>query len=85
VKQIVKSLDCSEDCFGCIGLTFSGLSYKKKKAGIFGYLMCLKPEHCWRTTTSWLQWPLLRLVFGMRLVMLCITSLAIRKLPIIRY
>lgn len=35
MKQIVKSLDCSEDCFGCIGLTFSGFSYKKKKAGIF--------------------------------------------------
>ena len=34
-KQFVKALDCSGDCFGYICSTFSGLSYEKKKAGIF--------------------------------------------------
>ena len=35
IKQFVKALDCSEDCFGYICSTFPGLSYEKKKAVIF--------------------------------------------------
>ena len=35
IKQFVKALDCSGDCFGYICSTFPGLSYEKKKAGIF--------------------------------------------------
>ena len=35
MKQFVKALDCSGDCFGYIFSNFSGLSYEKKKAGIF--------------------------------------------------
>ena len=35
MKQFVKALDCSGDCFGCICSTFPGLSYEKKKSGIF--------------------------------------------------
>ena len=35
MKQFVKALDHSGDCFGYICLTFPGLSYEKKKAGIF--------------------------------------------------
>ena len=35
MNQFVKALDCSGDCFGYICLTFPGLSYEKKKAGIF--------------------------------------------------
>ena len=35
VCDIVKALNRSGDCFGYICSTFSGLSYEKKKAGIF--------------------------------------------------
>ena len=35
MKQFVKALDRSGDCFGYICLTFPGLCYEKKKAGIF--------------------------------------------------
>ena len=35
MKQFVKALDCSGDCFGYICSTFPGLCYEKKKAGIF--------------------------------------------------
>ena len=35
MKQFVKALDCSGDCFGYICSTFPGLSYEKKKAEIF--------------------------------------------------
>ena len=35
MKQFVKALDRSGDCFGYICSTFPGLSYEKKKAGIF--------------------------------------------------
>ena len=35
MKQFVKALDRSIDCFGYICSTFAGLSYEKKKAGIF--------------------------------------------------
>ena len=35
MKQFVKALDCSGECFGYICSTFPGLSYEKKKAGIF--------------------------------------------------
>ena len=35
MKQFVKALDRSEDCFRYISSTFPGLSYEKKKAGIF--------------------------------------------------
>ena len=35
MKQFVKALDRSGDCFGYICSTFRGLSYGKKKAGIF--------------------------------------------------
>ena len=35
MKQLVKALDRSEDCFRYICLTFPGLSCEKKKAGIF--------------------------------------------------
>ena len=35
MKQFVKALDRSGDCFGYVCSTFSGLSYEKKKAGIF--------------------------------------------------
>ena len=35
IKQFVKALDCSGDCFEYICSTFPGLSYEKKKAGIF--------------------------------------------------
>ena len=34
MKQFVKALDCSGDCFGYICSTFPGLSYEKRKAGI---------------------------------------------------
>ena len=35
MKQFVKALDRSGDCIGYICSTFLGLSYEKKKAGIF--------------------------------------------------
>ena len=35
MKQFIKVLDCSRDCFKFICSAFSGLSYEKKKAGIF--------------------------------------------------
>ena len=35
MKKFVKALDRSGDCFGYICSTFPGLSYEKKKAGIF--------------------------------------------------
>ena len=35
MKQFVKALDRSGDCFGYIRSTFPGLRYEKKKAGIF--------------------------------------------------
>ena len=35
MKQFVKTLDRSGDCFVYICSTFPGLSYEKKKAGIF--------------------------------------------------
>ena len=35
MKQCVKSLGHSEDCLGCVCLTFPGLSYEKEKAWIF--------------------------------------------------
>ena len=35
MNQFVKALDRSGDCFGYICSTFPGLSYEKKKAGIF--------------------------------------------------
>ena len=35
MKQFVKALDCSGDCFGYISSTFPVLSYEKKKAGIY--------------------------------------------------
>ena len=35
MKQFVKALDCSGDYFKYICSTFPGLSYEKKKAGIF--------------------------------------------------
>ena len=35
MKQFFKALDCSGEFFGCICSTFPGLSYEKKKAGIF--------------------------------------------------
>ena len=35
MKQFVKARDRSGDCFGYICSTFPGLSYEKKKAGIF--------------------------------------------------
>ena len=35
MKQFVKALDRSGDCFGYICSIFPGLSYEKKKAGIF--------------------------------------------------
>ena len=35
MKQFFKALDCSGDSFGYICSTFPGLSYEKKKAGIF--------------------------------------------------
>ena len=35
MKQFVKALDCSGECFGYICSTFPGLNYEKKKAGIF--------------------------------------------------
>ena len=37
MKQFVKALDRAGDCFGCICSTFPGLSYEKKKAGIFDW------------------------------------------------
>ena len=35
MKQFVKALDRSGDCFGYICSNFPGLNYKKKKGGIF--------------------------------------------------
>jgi len=35
MKQFVKALYRSGNCFGYICSTFPGLSYEKKKAGIF--------------------------------------------------
>ena len=35
MKQFVKAFDCSGDCFGYICSIFPGLSYEKKKPGIF--------------------------------------------------
>ena len=35
MKQFVKALDRSGECFGYICSIFPGLSYEKKKAGIF--------------------------------------------------
>ena len=37
IKQFVKALDRSGDCFGYMCSTFPGLSYEKKKAGIFDW------------------------------------------------
>ena len=37
MKQFVKALDLSGDCFGYICSTFPGFSYEKKKAGIFDW------------------------------------------------
>ena len=49
MKQFVKALDCSGDCFGYICSTFPGLSYENKKQG---YLMGLRSERCSETSIS---------------------------------
>ena len=49
MKQFVKALDRSGECFEYISSTFPGLGYEKKKQG---YLMGLRSEHCSTTSTS---------------------------------
>ena len=54
MKQFVKVLDRSGDCFGCICSTFPGLSYEKKKAEIFNgpQIGTLLRDHYFVTTMT---------------------------------
>ena len=49
MKQFVKALDRSGDCFDTFAQTFLALAMRRKKQG---YLMCLRSERCSGTSIS---------------------------------